>query len=201
MDRRLFLKGSSLAFTLGAFGVDAHASVCVTTPHLEGELPEDVLAAISTTGQFRHHHFLHVPPAILLNPPAEGWSTISSMMVPNLGIGEFFFRDREVRKQFHCHQIYFSHRQLLGISGGEEMEVIAYIRAGDGSATPNHSFFFNSTDFDKHFADLESEALIGGFVRTRSACDIREHGGVTIFSGKGIVTVTEVATLERLKGY
>lgn len=210
MDRRLFLKKSCLtlstSFITFQFLEDAHAAVCVTTDHLDGAVPTTANAAVSSTGQFRHHHYLHVPIEILTTPPKAGWSTISSMMIPELGIGEFFFIKKEVRKQFHCHQVFFSQKQLMNIAKGVETEVIAYI-AGFSGPVKNHTFLFNNKTetFLQHSARLQKDAidneLKDKLKLTKSVCDTKLHGGVTVFNSSGTTTVTDVTKLEALKGY
>lgn len=212
MDRRHFIKRGSHLFLasqmVSLWPKGAYAVECSFTDHLEGFIPEGANAALSSTGQFHHFHYLHVPQSILNDPPEGGWSTITSMMSPELGIDDFFFRRREVRKQFHCHRVYFSHRQLVAIAAGETTEVVAYINRR-GEAVRNHTFVFNPVQGeDQEPLSLEeiedgirAVAVYNELRMQRSACDTSVHRGVTVFDSKGFQVVNSVEQLESLKGY
>ncbi len=210
MKRRDLLKKSAglMALGLGSNWIapGAYAADCALTEHLKGFIPTDANAALSTTGQFHHYHYLHIPQSILTQPPANGWTTISSMMSPQLGIDSFFFRRAEERKQFHCHQVFISHTQLTNIAAGKETEVVAFIRSG-GEARRNHGFLFNRSGLDPKVALEQERARIqklaerNGLRTVGTKCDTRTHSGVTVFNSRGDRIVTNFAELERLKGY
>jgi hypothetical protein len=175
---------------------------CALTEHLKGFLPADANAAISTTGQFHHFHFVHIPKSILVNPPTGGWTTISSMMSPELGIDDFFFRAAQAHKQFHCHQIDISRTQLKDIAVGKEATVVAFI-----NGQPNHKFVFNVgggdpvVAFDKERQRIIDLAIAKNLKMTGTRCTTQTHSGVTVFSRNSSRVVTNLTELENLKGY
>ena len=193
----------------------AYAAQCDFTPHLLGLIPSDANPAVSTTGQFHHFHFLHVPEMILNSPPINGWSTLSSMMVPELGIDGFFFgegktgvaKEREIQKQFHCHQVYFSNNQLKQIALRQTTDVIAFIRGRDGKPSRNHTFTFNKPGdaakviFEKDKLSIQQIARQRNLRTTRETCDVQIHGGVIVFNGQGQRVISKVSELNALKGY
>jgi hypothetical protein len=221
-DRRLFL---SRALTLAAAGAASGAAVgfelprafaqaaqpmrgtCPTTAHLEGVIPADANPALSSTGQFHHFHTLFVPAAVLAAPPRAGFTTITSLMRPELGIDDFFFRAVEVRKQFHCHQVDFTRRELEAIAAGQEVIITAYINMR-GRPTPNHEFVFNRAGLSpwdalkSDMAQAQARAARSGFdtQRPRSACSVRQHRGVTVFAAGGTSVVTDLQVLAQLEG-
>jgi hypothetical protein len=210
MDRRDLLRQFSL-FTLAGMASrlslpGAYAADCVTTPHLNGLIPPDANPTISATGQFHHFHYLHIPQVILLDPPEKGWSTISSLMRPELGIDDFFFQRREVRKQFHCHQVFISKAEIEAIANGQETTITAYINSG-GRARPNHDFVFNRGGIDAHvsfqneFERIQKIAKDKKLRTVAAKCDTRAHRGVTVFNAKETLLVTSLRELESLKGY
>lgn len=219
ISRRTFLQNASLAFGLGLMAQllpkGAYAAQCNFTDHLLGEIPLDSNPAISTTGQFHHFHYLHVPEVILNSPPQVGWSTLSSMMVPELGIDGFFFgegksgaaKEREIQKQFHCHQVYFSNAQLRQIASGQRTDVIAYIRGRDGKPSRNHTFTFNKHGssvmavFEQDKIQIQQIAKQRNLRTVRETCDTQIHQGVIVFNGQGQRIVTSVNELNSLKGY
>lgn len=219
ISRRIFLKNASLAVGLGLIAQvlprGAYAAQCNFTDHLLGEIPSNSNPAISTTGQFHHFHYLHVPQVILDSPPQAGWSTLSSMMVPELGIDGFFFgegksgsaKEREIQKQFHCHQVYFSNAQLRQIASGQRTDVIAYIRGRDGKPSRNHTFTFNKpgssvmTVFEQDKIQIQQIAKQRNLRTVRETCDTQIHQGVIVFNGQGQRIVTNVNELNSLKGY
>ena len=215
MKRRDFLKTSSQILLANSIiqglSSGAFAAECEFTEHLEGFIPDNANAVISASGQFHHFHYLHVPEVILRNPPKSGWTTITSMMVPNLGIDPFFFRRREVVKQFHCHQVDFSYQQLVNIAEGRRTSVTAYIYSRRRKrAIPNHSFIFNNHGlssrqaFTKDQLEIQGEASRKGLQKKRSSCldvRVRNRGAVRVFNGKGFSSIRDLARLEELKGY
>jgi hypothetical protein len=210
MNRRDILKQSAGALILGLgsqfLAPGAFAMDCATTPHMNGYIPVDANAALSSTGQFHHFHYLHVPQVILQNPPRAGWNTITSMMSPELGIDPFFFRPAETRKQFHCHQVSITRAELQGIAAGQEVQVLAYIRSG-GIPRRNHTFVFNAGGLDPRVSLERRREEIRQLARqnnlqTQSVkCDTRLHRGVTVFSREGDRVVASARELEALKGY
>lgn len=210
-SRRDLLKKSSLVLGYGLaaqltsqmlpFG--AFGAQCEFTDHLLGQIPEGAQKAISSTGQFHHFHYLHVPQQILNNPPLTGWTTISSMMVEDLGIDNFFFRNREIRKQFHCHQVTFSYEQLVSIASGQRTEVYAFI-----GGRRNHVFLFNGGGgvsqeqfFDQERTRIQRIARQNSLRNRRSVCDTVAHTGVTVFSFNSDRFVRTARELNTLKGY
>lgn len=191
---------------MGGMSEPLLAENCPLTAHLEGSIPTGAVPTLSSTGQFHHFHYLHVPDVILRQPPVDGWTTISSLMIPDLGIDDFFFQSAEVRKQFHCHQVFIGHDQLLSIGQGRETEVIAYIRTRRGP-TRNHSFIFNEggvashIGFERRKQEARNVARNRRLRRQRLQCDVRDHRGVTVFNSRSERTVIQIAELERLKGY
>ncbi len=180
------------------------------TPHLDGFLPENSNKSISGPGQFHHYHYLHVPESILNNPPEEGWTTISSMMVPSLGIGRFFFRERELVKQYHCHQVWISNSQLTRIAAGLETEVFAYIQGRQGGRPrQNHSFIFNRNNLspNESFSLQENEVLeIAQNTRERGVDPLLTERvntcfPIRVFNSKGFRAIENRNELMQLRGY
>lgn len=210
MNRRTFLQYSTMASALTLAGAllpeGAYAVECPMTGHLLGEIPDGANAVISSTGRFHHFHYLHIPASVLAAPPAAGWTTITSMMVQELGIDDYFYLRTNVRRQFHCHKVSFTNAQLQAIAAGKQTEVVAYIE-GDSGPQKNHTFLFNekgtnpATAFADRFRDIQALARRRGLRNKRSSCDTRTHGGVTVFSGDSTDVVTDLAELNRLKNY
>lgn len=218
-DRRKFIQNSGLIFGLhwvsSLWPAGAYAAQCEFDAHLLGEIPRNSSPALSTTGQFHHFHYLHVPQLILNQPPASGWSTLSSMMVPELGIDGFFFgegksgvaKEREIQKQFHCHQVYFSVQQLRQIAAGQQTDVIAYIRLRNGQPSQNHTFTFNKPGasafaaFQQDKVQVQRLARQRGLKTVRETCDTEIHRGVTVFNAQGQKVITSLQELNSLKGY
>ncbi len=229
MNRRDLLKHASY-FSLatlasGLWAPGAYAAECATTDHLNGFIPEDANATVSSTGEFHHYHYLHIPLQILMNPPRSGFTTITSLMRPELGIDDFFFRPAEQRKQFHFHQVYISNPQLQAIAAGRRTSVTAFIPRN----RPNHTFVFNRANIVSEAGPGETEAqklerlyetnrLSAGALineqrrilalaeqaglRTESVvCDTRLHRGVSMFNSRETRFIATAAELERLKGY
>ena len=208
MKRRDLLKQGSI-LTLAGLGSSlwlpgAFAADCVITEHLNGFIPSDANATVSSTGQFHHFHLLHIPQVILSSPRA--FQTITSMMRPELGIDDFFFEDGETRKQFHCHQVQITRAEVASIAAGSETEVIAFIRSG-GRPRRNHSFIFNQGGKNAALAlEEKRQAIIKaaqdqGFRFAGVKCDTRLHTGVSVFRPDGQSVIVSRRELERLKGY
>lgn len=208
MQRREFLKKSYLVFTATSVlaslsGMDsALAAECPINAHLDGEIPLGAAATISSTGQFHHYHYLHVPQMVLNAPPAAGWSTLTSMMVPDLGIDNYFFQKTQVYKQFHCHKVFFSQKQLEAIQKGQKTEVIAYIQGANGVAQKNHTFIFNDTiSFEDKENAIQSIAQQNQLKTVGAKCQTQTHGGVRVFSSSGVQLVTSLDVIQSLIGY
>lgn len=210
MNRRELLKFLSINLSAGwvsqLWPSGAYAADCELTDHLKGFIPDGHNATISTTGQFHHFHYLHVPGVILANPPANGWTTISSLMVPDLGIADYFFQSAQQRRQFHCHQVYFSNAQLTSIAAGTQTDVLAYIRSESGPQR-NHTFRFNRGGTDPKAAfilehqRIQQIAIREGLRRASTVCQTSTHRGVTVFNSQGEKIVTTQAALQALQGY
>ena len=207
VNRRNFFQTSAFALVSTFFlpallrPMRAEAAACEITDHLRGFIPDGALATISSTGQFHHFHYLHIPQQILNNIPEAGWKTISSMMIPELGIDDFFFDSDQAHKQFHCHEIVLSATELLAIKNGEKTRITAYIKGSNGPS-PNHTFDFNDgPTFGEKRERIIQVAKEKGLRFAGTQCDTDEHEGVSVFNGKGVRTVNDRKELDQLKGY
>lgn len=190
-----------------------HAADCAymsdeeVNAHFEGLLPAGVVSALSDTGTFHHFHYLHIPKFVLETPPIDGFTTLSSMMVADLGIDDYFFAigspvpmniDSRVRRQFHCHEVFISNAQLQSIQKGNKVEVVAFILSG-GEPTKNHTFIFNDTVSLEEKEIATQNAAVSEDIpldRKRLKCNVAKHGGVRVFSGSGETVINNVQTLK-----
>ncbi len=151
MDRRQFIKGSSLilaagwtfpSFALKAFAKDADPSMDL----LNGAIPDGSSPAISTLFKFPHHHYVYIPREILEKPPVDGFKAFTSMIVPSLGVGAPLIAQK---RQFHYHVIRFTHAQLKSIAQKAPTQVDLLL-----NGALNHQFLFNGP---KSFEDQQRE--------------------------------------------
>lgn len=212
LNRRQLLGTAALFFSstvLGTQGAFAADSACPVTDHLNGIFPEEGAPrqqVISTVGRFHHYHYLYIPSSILVAPPAEGWATLSSMMVVALGMDPYFTRMPEHFRQYHCHQITVSQQQLQGIASGRSTAVNAFI---EGSNRPNHTFLFNrdnrhtSESFQAEFSRIQTLARGRRLETRRILCERlpARLQAVTVYHPQGDFRVTSVDQINSLKGY
>ncbi|MBX3234309.1 MAG: hypothetical protein KIT84_21585 [Labilithrix sp.] len=178
---------------------DLSANDCFINDLLRGALPEDAVSAVSSRGRFHHYHFLSVPAEVLAKPPEQGWSTLSSMMIETLGIDDYFFRNAEVNRQFHCHRVSFTRAELRAIAAGAKTTITAYIRS-NGQPSPNHTFTFNDTEtMEQKSTAIIAVARRAGLRTQRSVCSAANRRSVTVFRGdRAEETIRSAARLERL---
>lgn len=177
---------------------DLTADDCFINDLLRGALPEGATSTVSSKGRFHHYHFLSIPKAILEAPPAQGWSTLSSLMVETLGIDDYFFGATNIIRQFHCHRVSFTRAELTAIAAKKKTTITAFIRSG-GQATPNHTFTFNDVQtMEQKNAAITAIARREGLRTKRLTCSAAQRRSVTVFRGEGEETIKSAARLEGL---
>jgi hypothetical protein len=171
---------------------------CIDNDVLGGVLPAGSRSGLSSTGQFHHHHLLSIPAAILAQPPAAGWSTLSSLMVESVGIDDFFFTQANINKQFHSHRVTLTRAELQAIAAGRRTTITAFIRSGSGQAVPNHTFTFNDTEtIPQKMEKIRAVAQGRRFRMQRVECATGR--AVTVFRGdRDLETIRTRARLEQL---
>jgi len=168
MDRRNFLKNSSLLLAAGALVPFAATEVLAqpappTTPQnpptgiLNGVIPNGAEAAVSSLFVFHHHHLVFIPQNILDNPPVDGYQTSTSMPMPDLGVNAELIRQS---RHYHYHAITFTRQQILSIAAGDNVIVELFL-----NGALNHRFAFN-TRLNSELREIRRIARRGGHATT-----------------------------------
>ena len=164
MQRRDFFKNILLFSAAGlvlpklqniAYALDV---LPASSPLLNGVIPAGANPAISTLFKFNHYHFLYLPTEIMGNPPAQGYTTATSMVVPRLGVSPTLINQK---RQFHYHEVTFTQKQIIDIKVGKPTTIDIYL-----GGQLNHRFFFNKPlAFGEQVNELERVAITKGLPR------------------------------------